>query len=408
MTLHRPQAQESAPDILDNQDGHWWKFAQYTIEAQPRPRQGGSFAAATLPGRHAPSIQPAPDSELRRYDPWEPYRHTQGKRRTVAPPYRAFLELARNLSFVPRPNSPSFVPTQESEAAILGWCQEFGLLGILPARADAITLEPTWMLRSEFYKDPSVPGFCPSYRRWVRRSGIWRSAGGAVDIVDPPLTEDEATAERLWKSVPTKPRKSGFAADDLEFLWPKPGAAIWRWENGDWEEQPLLKSVYRYFPAVPFLMSEKWDYPRPCSEEFWYAYGEPVADFARWTIKFKEAVEIVSQFEPFKGTDQEKRRKHYIRTDRALYFLEGLAEAIGRPRRFEAGTRQLTHDIVAPSLLSAFAEMVLADFEIGRRAAQCGTCSRFFVSDEPRAQYCSVRCRNTMQRRRQRQKSEAW
>jgi hypothetical protein len=411
MTLHKAghetQLQENTGEKnLEVQDGRWWKFTHYAIHPGQRGlRGGGTLEAATRPGPHRPMIRPEPDSALHRYDPWEAYRRLEGKRRTVSPPYQAFLELARNLAFVPRPGSVSFAPTPESEAAILAWCQEFGLLGILSARAEIITLAPEWVPRSKHLNVPSAQGFCASYRRYVRRSGVWSTTGEIVDVSNPPLTEEEATPARLRESVPTKPWK-GLYADNLGYRWPKPGAVIWRWERGNSEEEPLLGAVYRYFPDVPLLGCEVWDYPRPCSEQFWYAYGEPVADFAHWAVQFMEAVEIVSRFEPMKGTDAEERRKQHLRTNDALYFLEGLAESTGRPRRFEAGTHQLVHDVVAPSLLSAFAEMFLQDAEVGRRAARCHTCGRFFVSDEPRAQYCSARCRSTMQRRRQRQRED--
>jgi hypothetical protein len=89
----------------------------------------------------------------------------------------------------------------------------------------------------------------------------------------------------------------------------------------------------------------------------------------------------------------------------ALVFLEGLASSIGRPGRFLLAKRRIQRELVSPSLLASFSEMFLRDLEKGRSAFRCAMCDQYFVSDEIRAQYCTPRCRNTMQRRRQRQRS---
>ncbi len=100
---------------------------------------------------------------------------------------------------------------------------------------------------------------------------------------------------------------------------------------------------------------------------------------------------------PRKNPTEADRQRIRVENE-ALLFLEGLSGTVGTPRRLRPGTRNLVRYVVAPSLLSAFAEMFLEDAELGRRALRCDTCGMFFVSDEPHARYCSVRCRNTMPR----------
>ncbi len=385
---------------LEIQDGRWWRFSAYVIAEYRRPT-GSGFRARFEPGPTRPTIRPAPNAVLERFDPWTPHWSTAGKRRTVHPPYADLLELARNLTFVP--NHTSFTPTAESANAILEWCAKYGLLGILPARVEVITLQAFWVPRSEAWNDPEARGFCPRYVRYVRRAGQWSETGATTEIPDPPLTEEEATPERLYDAIPSA---MNTLADRAQDIWPAPGALVWRWKQHDRQEQDLGRALRRYFPDVPHFVSHAHTYPRPCSEDFWSSYGEPVAEFARWALRFKEAVESVSQMETPRKNPTEADRQRIRVENEALLFLEGLSGTVGTPRRLRPGTRNLVRYVVAPSLLSAFAEMFLEDAELGRRALRCDTCGMFFVSDEPHARYCSVRCRNTMQRRRQRQRAE--
>ncbi len=185
---------------LEIQDGRWWRFSAYVIAEYRRPT-GSGFRARFEPGPTRPTIRPAPNAVLERFDPWTPHWSTAGKRRTVHPPYADLLELARNLTFVP--NHTSFTPTAESANAILEWCAKYGLLGILPARVEVITLQAFWVPRSEAWNDPEARGFCPRYVRYVRRAGQWSETGATTEIPDPPLTEEEATPERLYDAIPS-------------------------------------------------------------------------------------------------------------------------------------------------------------------------------------------------------------
>jgi hypothetical protein len=66
---------------------------------------------------------------------------------------------------------------------------------------------------------------------------------------------------------------------------------------------------------------------------------------------------------------------------------------------------QILHEIIpASSLLSHFALMFLCDLNAGRRFLKCDTCSRWLVAEDPRAKYCSPRCRGTMMMRNHRSK----
>src|SRR5688572_22191941 len=109
---------------LDAQDGRWWKFDRYVVNDG--------------------AIQPAPDAQLQRFDPWSMHRKNGGKHRTVPTHYESLLTLSRRLTFTPGTNS-AYLPTEESIDLVKDWCSEFGLLGILPVQTEMITLPPGWL-----------------------------------------------------------------------------------------------------------------------------------------------------------------------------------------------------------------------------------------------------------------------
>jgi hypothetical protein len=332
-------------DDLDVQDGRWWKFAQYSIANG--------------------CISPVPGSSCTRYDAWEPYWLAVSQRRTVRPPYLSLLELVRHMRFS-GVRSP-YLPTPESETLILDWVREWGLLGILPAVCESLTLPAPRQADGSY-----------EYRRFVRRAGVWGQTCGQW------AERGGHTGDRTPPGALSEP----------------PGAVLWRWEKYDFTFEPLEQSVLDYLPATAYSGVGRNDLsiPRPCSESFWREYAEPICNFTRWAVRFCEAVEIAGNY----GGPDLASKKELSSVNEALYFLEGLSQSIGTSAAFETGTSHLRRSMVSPSLLASFAEMALRDLENDRRARRCATCEAFFVSDDVRAQYCSPRCRNTMQRRRQR------
>jgi hypothetical protein len=55
---------------------------------------------------------------------------------------------------------------------------------------------------------------------------------------------------------------------------------------------------------------------------------------------------------------------------------------------------------VAPSLLTAFAVMVVEDLAAGRQLRRCADCHRLFLAGTHESTYCSMRCRRRAQQRR--------
>jgi hypothetical protein len=237
---------------------------------------------------------------------------------------------------------------------------QWGLLGILPAKCEIITFKKTPDVPNP--KTPEVPKTSDEccYVRYIRHAGVW--------------SRNEFTSAIPQAAV----------------------ARVWRSELNDFEEQHLEDAVFPFFPAA--LRPKEAGIslvPRPCSEAFWHSYAEPLDEFLKEARAFCKRLETVGAFQ---GASRVPDRP----VNEALYELEGLTVSIGTSGSFDAGTRQFRNHLVSPSLLAFFAKMALLDLEEGRRPHRCKTCSKVFISGDARALYCSQRCRNTMQRRRQR------
>lgn len=59
------------------------------------------------------------------------------------------------------------------------------------------------------------------------------------------------------------------------------------------------------------------------------------------------------------------------------------------------------------SLLASMAMMIHRDVIRGKRVCVCSRCGAPFTSSSPRAAYCSLTCRNTAQKRRQREREKS-
>jgi hypothetical protein len=179
----------------------------------------------------------------------------------------------------------------------------------------------------------------------------------------------------------------------------KPQAVVWRWESARFETQPLHKAVYRFFPRVEPERTASHSYPLPGTDEFFRQYGEPVDVFCRWATQFAEAAQLISSADFDVPTTDQPEPVH-----RAMVFMTSLSTTVAE--HLETGNGSFRRVRVSPALLSTYAEMFLSDLARGWRIRNCKTCSKIFVAANETAFYCSTRCRNTMQRRRQRQKED--
>ena len=149
---------------------------------------------------------------------------------------------------------------------------------------------------------------------------------------------------------------------------------------------------------MPREQRNTYPYPLPLTEAFWQQYAEPVDDFIRAA---RDLVAAVTTLARLKEAGALSEVTHQDRT-RALDALHGLIQAVQPVLRWtEDGT---VHDAwAAPSLIAAFGMMVRQDLA-QRRLARCQRCDRLFTSEAYQARYCSARCRQTVQKRRQRRR----
>ena len=321
-------------------ENFWYRYSAYQIE-----------------GRH---VVPAPDADRIEYDPWDAYRAIAEVRRTVRTPYSSFLELGRRLSLV----APAGVPealSPELRNEIADWCREWGYPGILPSILTELTLE---IVPGATNKTWSQDRYYRLGGGWGETNDRWRRLGERPVLPRPAETEE-----------------------------PKPGAILWRWSDRRYVRKSL-KSLARYFPTA--AGSERnFPYPAPDSDQFRKLYAEPVEDFVAFCVRFRQAAEVISRH--LAGVSpliENMREDPDFVLNESMAFLSSLEAGIGPLHRLEEDRLFVRTESL--SLLSSYARMVFLDLARGRRIIRCGrhSCDRIFVSDEPRARYCTPECRN--------------
>jgi len=164
----------------------------------------------------------------------------------------------------------------------------------------------------------------------------------------------------------------------------------------DWEQRESKVSEGNLV-LRPFFWREPHEgqYPVPLSPEFWEIYHEPLDEWTRIADVFREAVELVSRHaaDLMEGRGRPENELSYVHG--ALALLNVLASSEAYYHEFYRS--RLQRELSCASFLSALAGMFLRDLMAGRRALRCGRCEKIFVSNDRRAVYCSVKCRNTAQ-----------
>ena len=330
------------------------------------------------------TVVPAKGAELLRYDPWQGFRTNVGLYRTVEQPYVAFLELNRKLKALANTGVRPFRadsrhagehtslngPQNEADQVVLDWCNQHGLVGLVPVLCNSIRLPP------QIEKDERGGCVKITHAHHFRDGGIWHSLVQEGEIVC--CGEDCDTTAR--KAV---------ASD------PKPTVTWFDWMSHLYEEKPL--DYFRQFFPGPQHNEwvESFAPPKPITANFWKAYCEPTRDLCRWCENFALSVDYLSGWGGGRGSDSEQGK-----AEQAHWFLVGLSQSAAPTFRFHAGRNSIDEVRVSAGLLSSYALMFLWDRMDSRRALRCGVCDRYFVTDEQRAEYCSPRCRNTAQKRR--------
>ncbi len=325
--------------------GGWWRWTRYEI------RDG--------------CIRPAPGSRLESYDPrdiWlrtRPPAKSSNQRRSGEPPYQSLLRLLGELEYR-RPGDAQldFTPAQvdrllapltdESEAKLLKWCAQYGLLGILLHRTVHITLAP----RTRLYQ--------------VQHTKI----GAGWSTTEIPITRHQPIVIPFAIVQPL--RGAGPVSERLGITWA------------------------RFFPNVPPVQCESFSYPTPLTEEFWKSYAEPVEDFL---LGMRALLDLHQTIRVFQSESLKAQRLLELKdalTPRHL-VAEGLLAGVSLALQWNTD-RRIQQKWVTSSLLASLATTMLEDLTYGR-ALECPGCGHPFVSGAYQAKFCSVRCRWAEQKR---------
>ena len=184
----------------------WWRFSAYQLT--------DGF------------IGPADGATLERYDPLEPAVGRRQGRSTA--PYEALLRLINDFRATVAADN-QIVPTPETEATLLDWCQQHGLLGLLPHLAGSAFLPP-----------PPQSGAAATM--WETTARGWR-------------TSLIATADRLEPTL---------------YIRRDPLAPLMR--------EPIDSMFERFFPgAQPRASVDPVGFM--ATDAFWHSYREHVTEF---------------------------------------------------------------------------------------------------------------------------------
>ncbi len=327
-------------------------------------------------------LRPAPRARLQRFDPWKRFYEVEGEYRTVETLWGEFAELARQFQL----GAESTILSPEGRQKILDWCQHYGLLGLLLAKALHITLPPSYESSAEYLGHSAKPE--RALRAVVRRSYGRLAGHWYIDI----QASGEPAVGNDWVPGQAAPFNDSAEHHDAIFReWIDPPMKI--------QTEASAQGLASYFRAG----TPAHQYPRPMSEEFWHAYQEPLEQWVRAAQVFADCAQRVSDksakiwLGDQSGADQKELQ--------ALWTLNSLAET--EEVYYDFGPGGLQEEAASGSLLSVMAKMFFWDLRAKRRMLHCATCGRVFVSNDLKAQYCKAGCRNLAQTRRHRSRQKA-
>ena len=355
----------SKPDnALDTSSIEWIRFDRYLIEEDV--------------------IQPDLDSAMTLYDPWQDYEVSRRGRAEKDPPYQALLRFISEPLFDPAiirdlDGGIRLPLASGTFDRLIAWCEQHGLLGILPHRTRVMNLAP-YALRQQYVDEETgepVDEGVPHQTIHALIGGTWQ------DIYAENEARDDAVHH---PEVPLPP-------DLIPPGWSGPSVLLESMEWGIVEQGSLRDDVWPFFPDVPEDEAETHQYPRPLSEEFWKGYGEPVWKFIRGAAAFQQAVLNV-------GARKIATRQEGLRN---LHALAGAVRVTVEPG--PKGTYRQRW--ASPSLLATYALMFLQDLVGGHHVRQCKACHQVYAAAAYQSKYCSARCRQRLEKRRHRERKRA-
>jgi hypothetical protein len=339
------------PKAIPFETGSWWRFSRYAISS------GGV-------------IRPAKGATLERYDPWRSYYELKGKRDRREPPYQSLLRLCAALYPAGVWHSP-YPVAKEREQLVVDWCNRNGLLGIL--------LEYTYLVNLHPAHRPKRTGKEHEIElSYVRRGAGFGFGDHTGRLISKKIAEPYVILENFAECADLS---AGFPPFDIVV-------------------EPLSKTWHRFFPGVLASRINTYRYPFPHSDDFWRHYGEPLEFFLEFVRLFYEAAHNLNG-----RVERAPESENTWKRDIAVSRLSSLTERVSAFLHCEEDG-SFRQRWAASSLLSTYAMMLHLDMLGGRRLIHCRKCNMPFLSDAYQAEYCSRTCRNTVQKRRYRERKD--
>lgn len=348
------------PEPLSFARGPWWRCSAYEI------RDG--------------YIRPGEGAEIEEYDPWELWARDQEAKAPVRSPYHDLLDVSACFDLEEGLRTEGkWIDRIElnDEANLLRWCTRYGLLGVLHCEAVFTYFYPRWTAA------PPQGGrglhYVPSQLGLLRQAGDWEwdeihydvpredpsLEGAAVDMTK--LTADERAEIYVGSAIVDRGLHLRYARR--------------------WGQESVAHAWGRFFPNIgDQSRRDTAEYPEINTPAFWASYSERIEDFAAAAILLTDTI-----------------LKEFGGEDLWSHTLEHFLSPLGlRADPTADGFRQMS--VVSPSLVSTLALMAMLDLTRAQRLHSCPICNTYFSSATPRARYCSVRCRQTAQKRAYRQR----
>ncbi len=346
--------------------GSWWRFTDYLIDDLPVSRGEWPYP----PGY----IRPSPDARLEAYQVLsDPDAETgESHLKPTGDKYQSLLDL-----------------NVDDDAAILSWCRQYGLLGILPQESVQLRLAPRWRLIG-FSDSAGHRRALSAYQTIYSRT----PAGWQGLIESMPWNHMELEGNEDYEGRLAEPA-AGVSS-------PSPIALMTQLFSITYEERRLGEAVGRFFPQVPVAERDTALYPHPLSEDFWHQYCEPLEEF-RWAVKdFQTMMDNLSHAGP---------SDVLLPRDRAAIWngqgqLNSLLSVY--PSLWIEFDGTSTPRWAFPSLLAIFAFEVWQKLIGGQSIRHCkrSRCRRLFLAAQYNREYCSDRCRQAEEKARQRRRNQ--
>lgn len=247
--------------------------------------------------------------------------------------------------------------SKRDERQILGWCDRFGLLGLLTHQVDSVTLhaqklpvqfEPIKMVRAGTW-----------FRQSVHNED--RSTGTFSRSLESVAAQGELYCETAWK--------------------------------------PLSDFWARFFIGVPPGAAETHRYPLPYDDEFWQSYREPLTDFLDSVRLIAECAKWLAMNKPPPGESPEYLVRMRYHAGEALSLI---ADPVRMRLAQEDDDWQPVFE--SSSLLGEIA-VLLAEDASQKRLRMCEVCRKLIAAGAYQTLYCSKTCSANARTRRARAKN---